>query len=236
MTKETFFQFKSFKIKQPEKGLKVTTEACLLGALTNHPSPHNLLDIGCGSALLSLMVAQRYPTIDLCGIDINDTVVDNAYFNLSNSPFGNTFQVIKGDFLNTTFENTYDLIICNPPFFEKHLKSPHDFKNTYLHNDTLPFEPLITKTITLMNTSSLFWVLLPPYQMSVFVSMCQKHNLNILKKIEIYGQADKLFRLIYCFTVDNTSDIQNETIILFDSNKNMTEDFSKLMLDYYLNL
>ena len=236
MTKETFFQFKSFKIKQPEKGLKVTTEACLLGALTNHPSPHNLLDIGCGSALLSLMVAQRYPTIDLCGIDINDTVVDNAYFNLSNSPFGNNFQVIKGDFINTTFENTYDIIICNPPFFEKHLKSPHDYKNTYLHNDTLPFEPLITKTITLMNTSSLFWVLLPPYQMSVFVSICQKHNLNIFKKIEIYGQADKLFRLIYCFTVDNTSDIQNETIILFDSNKNMTEDFSKLMLDYYLNL
>jgi tRNA1Val (adenine37-N6)-methyltransferase len=235
LAKETFFHFKSFKIKQPEKGLKVTTEACLLGALANHPFPLNLLDIGCGSGLLSLMVAQRYPNIDLCGIDINDAVVDNAYFNLSSAPFGNPFQIIKGDFINTAFERTFDIIICNPPFFDKHLKSPHDYKNTYLHNDTLPFEQLISKTSTLMNTSSLFWVLLPPYQMSVFIALCQKNNLNVLKKIEIYSQVDKLFRLICCFTKDTTSDIKNEALILFDSNKNMTEDFSTLMADYYLN-
>lgn len=235
MAKDSFFYFKSFKIKQPEKGLKVTTEACLLGALANHPCPLNLLDIGCGSGLLSLMVAQRYPNISICGVDIIDSVVENAKYNLSNSPFSNSFQIINGDYLNTLFENTFDLIICNPPFFDNHLKSPHEFKNTYLHNDSLPFEHLIEKTATLMNSKSLFWVLLPPYQMSVFESICIHKNLSIFKKIEIYSHSNKLFRLIYCFTKENCDAAILETLFLFDSNKNMTSEFQTLMADYYLN-
>ncbi len=236
MAKDIFFNFKSFKIKQPEKGLKVTTEACLLGALAYHPSPNNLLDIGCGSGLLSIMVAQRFPYINICAVDIIESVVENAKFNLTNSPFSSSFQTINSDYLQTYFDKTYDLIICNPPFFDNHLKSPYDFKNCYLHNDSLPFEKLVKKTTTLMNSKSMFWILLPPYQMSIFETICVNNNLSIFKKIEIFSHSNKLFRLIFCFTKENHNELMNETLILFDSNKNMTEDFRSLMADYYLNL
>jgi tRNA1Val (adenine37-N6)-methyltransferase len=236
LAKDSFFNFKSFKIKQPEKGLKVTTEACLLGALAYHPCPNNLLDIGCGSGLLSIMVAQRFPNINICAVDIIETVLENAKFNLSNSPFSNSFQTINGDYLQTNFKNTYDLIICNPPFFKNHLKSPNDFKNSYLHNDSMPFENLVEKTTTLMNSKSMFWILLPPYQMSILESISIQNNLSIFKKIEIFSHSNKLFRLIYCFTKENYSEPIEEKLILFDTNKNMTEEFRSLMAEYYLNL
>jgi len=194
------------------------------------------LDIGCGSGLLSIMVAQRFPNINICAVDIIETVLENAKFNLSNSPFSNSFQTINGDYLQTNFKNTYDLIICNPPFFKNHLKSPNDFKNSYLHNDSMPFENLVEKTTTLMNSKSMFWILLPPYQMSILESISIQNNLSIFKKIEIFSHSNKLFRLIYCFTKENYSEPIEEKLILFDTNKNMTEEFRSLMAEYYLNL
>lgn len=236
MKEESFFQFKSFKIKQPEKGLKVTSEACLLGAIASHPNPQNLIDIGCGTGILSMMIAQRFPSINITAIDIDDNIIENAQYNLSNLPFNNHYELINRNFLDIEFENSYDLLICNPPFYNNHLKSPYSYKNTYLHIDTLPFNLLISKSISIMNSQSLFWILLPPYQMSLFANICKENGLNLSKKINVFRNIDKPFRLIYCFTKEKTFNETEETLILFDNNNKITPEYRTLMKDYYLNL
>jgi tRNA1Val (adenine37-N6)-methyltransferase len=231
----SFFQFKSFIIQNPQKGLKVTTDACLLGAVANHSNPNTIIDIGCGSAVIALMLAQKYKNAEITAIDIDGDVIDNARFNICQSNFQNDFNVIQDDFLAFQFSKDFDLLICNPPYFKNYLQNPNSDNFAAIHIQTMDFNHLISKSKSLMNHQSLFWVILPPYEMFLFRSIAKQTNLFEKSITSIFNKPEKHFREIVCFSLQYNDFIDNNTLLMFNEHDTMTDDFKKLMHPFYLD-
>lgn len=229
------FQFKSFKVVNPQKGLKVTTDACLLGALAQHTNPQKIIDIGCGSAVIALMLAQKFPNTDIAAIDIDEDVIENSRFNIGQSGFQNDFNIINADFLELEFENKFDLLVCNPPYFKDHLQNPQSNNYLAVHNHTMGFEHLIDKTKSLMNPESLFWIILPPYEMSVFINKAVDKQLFVNQSISIFNKPGKHFREIVCLSIVHPEIEVKKSLLMFDINNEMSEEFKQLMFPFYLD-
>ncbi|MEM8894752.1 MAG: methyltransferase [Bacteroidota bacterium] len=135
----TYFDFKQFRVDQGQSGMKVTTEGCILGAWARFNQPKRILDIGTGTGLLSLMLAQRYPTGIIDAVELDEKAAQQAKQNFRKSPWSSKltahhccikdFEAVNG--------RCYDLIICNPPFFKNDLKSTNSQKAKAIHNDNL---------------------------------------------------------------------------------------------------
>ncbi len=156
-----FFQFKQFKVLNPENGLKVTTDACLLGALAVLKNAQNVLDIGAGSGVITLMLAQNHPNANIKAIEIDSDVSEIAMQNIQNSKFNNQIEWIQNDFLKHDFNSSFDLIVCNPPYYNNYLKSEDVFKNRYIHNTSLDFNELLKKISFILEDKGQFWCILP---------------------------------------------------------------------------
>src|SRR5262245_25570320 len=118
----TFFQFKQFRIEQDKCAMKVSTDACIQGAWTPiEENVRNVLDIGTGTGLLSLMLAQRKPGIRIEAIEIEEQAYKQAAENVAYSPWAEQIHVIPGDVRNDSLNRKFDLIVCNPPFFQNSL-------------------------------------------------------------------------------------------------------------------
>lgn len=111
------FHFKQFSIRQDHAAMKVGTDAVLLGAWVSHSKAKNILDIGCGTGLLTLMMAQRFENSFITGIEIDPDAMLDAKYNIDNSEWGDRIQLINESISNYTLDSKVDLIITNPPFF-----------------------------------------------------------------------------------------------------------------------
>ncbi|MDP2176348.1 MAG: methyltransferase [Bacteroidota bacterium] len=229
------FNFKSFSIVNPKKGLKVTTDACLLGAVANYTNPKSIIDIGCGSGVIALMLAQKYPLAEVTAIDIDENAIENARINIDNSKFSNHFNLIIGDFLSYNFIHKSDLLVCNPPYFSNHLQNQNSDKRIAIHNLSLDFDLLIQKVVTLMHQKSCFWVILPPYEMQCFIKKANSNSLNIQSILTIFNQGNKHFRDIVCFKLENNQSFETNQLLMFDNQNKMTYEYHQLMFPYYLD-
>ncbi|MFN3315853.1 MAG: tRNA1(Val) (adenine(37)-N6)-methyltransferase, partial [Raineya sp.] len=135
--KNTYFQFKYFRVNQRRAAMKVSTEACILGGYCQKENPKNILDIGTGTGLLALMLNQKYPQADITGIEIDE----NAFLEAQENIKDNLAEKIQlrhqsvQDFVRYNNQK-FELIVCNPPFYEKHLLSENEHRNIALHQET----------------------------------------------------------------------------------------------------
>ena len=138
------FQFKQFTIHQENCAMKVTEIACLQGAYTPiETSAKTLLDIGSGTGLLSLMLAQRFSHIEIDAIEIDEQSFHQGQENIQASPFSANINCLQADVTQYLFTKKYDFIVVNPPFFENQLKSSNAIKNKAWHSTELTLEKLI---------------------------------------------------------------------------------------------
>ena len=146
----SYFQFKKFIIHQDRCAMKVTTDGCLFGAwiATNAGSKkhgiNTVLDIGTGTGLLSLIYAQKNPDVIIDAMEMDEEAAEQARENVESFPIKNHVQVHCADARNFMFPHKYDLIISNPPFYEKSLVSPISRKNIAHHHEGLLISELIT--------------------------------------------------------------------------------------------
>lgn len=141
-----YFQFKQFTVHQAAGAMKVTTDACLFGAwcaeeIQSLNGKKNILDIGTGTGLLPLMIAQKN-SASIDAIEIEKASADEAIQNIQASPFAETIHVIQADISGYQPPEKYDIIICNPPFYEDELQSPDALKNVAHHGTHLKLEQL----------------------------------------------------------------------------------------------
>ena len=136
------FRFKQFTIRQDNCAMKVGTDGCLLGAWANLPKEGNILDIGCGSGLLSIMAAQR-SNAKITGIEIDSGAAKQAFENVSESPWSNRIEIINCDIIDYNGEDIFDAIISNPPFFQNSLKCPDKARTAARHDDSLSCNELM---------------------------------------------------------------------------------------------
>ena len=157
-----YFQFKQFTVHQQHCAMKVGTDGTLLGAWAKaSEGACSILDIGTGTGLIALMMAQRYPQAQVTAIDIDDEAVRQAKDNVSASPFADRINVIKADVLTFNEEEKYDSIACNPPFFEDSLTCPDPQRTEARHTVSLGYRQLMEAAFRLLKNDGCFSLIIP---------------------------------------------------------------------------
>jgi tRNA1Val (adenine37-N6)-methyltransferase len=229
------FTFKHFTIHQDRCAMKVCTDACIFGASTDVENVKNILDIGTGTGLLALMLAQRADA-KIDAVEIEESAYSQAVSNVSESKFKDKITVYHKNIKSYSSPNDYDLIISNPPFYQKSLKSPDSQTNKALHAVDLTFDELIESVIRLLKPDGRFVVLLPPFEVEKLIDIAQKKELYLSKKILIrHDESKPIFRIIATFQNLQMLDYQESTLVIHEKDsKTYSENFRILLKDYYL--
>ncbi len=232
-----YFQFKQFIVHQEGAPLKVTTDACLFGALIESNNPKSILDIGTGTGLLSLMLAQKYDACIL-GIEVDEHSSRLAERNFSESPWNEKMQVLHQDILSWSEHNDskFDLIICNPPFFSLSMKNEDKRKTLARHNDSLSHENLSNIISKRLNENGKAFFMLPPNEMNLFEAICSSNKLFSEKKFVISSTKEKLPHLSIISFSFQSEKHEEEKIFIHKKDGNYSERFMELLSSYYLHL
>lgn len=230
----SWFQFQQFRINQDRCAMKISTDAVLLGTLANAENPEKILDIGTGTGVIALMLAQRFPDSKVTAVEIDPDAAEQARGNFQESPFSERLSLFKGRIQDFDQGEKYELIVSNPPFFPDHLKSKDSKRNKALHTDELSFAELVAKSAQLLSQSGAFWVILPPRQMLDLELLAQKSGLHLFQKIRVKDQDDKpVHREISGFTFESV-EIKAETFVLKDASRNYSKAYSALLSGFLL--
>lgn len=240
-----YFQFKQFRIEQDRCAMKVSTDACILGAYTAQSiqqNTHYVLDIGTGTGLLSLMLAQAMQA-QITAIEIDENAYLQAKVNFEASKWAGRLQIFHQAVQNfsTPIQKTrekFDLIICNPPFFVDSLKSPQKEKNLARHTDSLSFEDLLNCSDRLASKNAKFIVLLPVAESLLLEKELRKGNYNffILEKLFIEDNPNKPPHRVILTLGREEKVLVEKILTVKDIAGSYTTDFIRLMKEYYLYL
>ncbi|MBO0934116.1 tRNA1(Val) (adenine(37)-N6)-methyltransferase [Fibrella aquatilis] len=233
------FRFKQFTIQQERAAMKVCTDACVLGAWSGVATGIRLLDIGTGTGLLALMVAQRNADARIDAVELDADAAQQACDNVMNSPFANRVTVAQASiqaFADTMPAQFYDHILTNPPFYTNSLRSPDAAVNRALHSDELPFPDLIRVVHRLLKQDGAWWVLLPPPESDRLVTLAQKVGLQPVRQLYLRHQPQKpVFRHLTEFRFAEAAAPQiAELSIREHDGQTYTPDFRRLLQPYYL--
>ncbi|MBV6644698.1 MAG: methyltransferase [Cyclobacteriaceae bacterium] len=215
--------------------MKVTTEGCVFGAWISVDGVSDVLDIGTGTGLLALMVAQRAgATID--AVELDGEAARQAAENVSSSLWANNINVYHGAIQQFKTHRRYNLIVSNPPFFEGHRKPTDLRKGKAMHNDFLHQEDLLKEVRRLLRDDGIFYVLYPPAEASTFIQKMENSGLSLRRKLTIFNKGNgHPFRLAMAFDYRGDDCIEEELIIR-DQLGQYTESFAQLLKPYYLHL
>lgn len=233
----SYFQFKQFRVEQSLAAMKVCTEACLFGALVNFHIPQRILDIGTGTGLLSLMLAQKY-SCHIDAVEIDKDAFDQATLNFKNSSWANRLSLYHHSIQEFQNHNSlkYDLVISNPPFFSDHLQSKDAAKNGALHTNFLSQNDLLTAVMSVLSAEGEFNLLLPPAESEKFDLLAMGRQLFLRERIVVYNkQGMPPFRFISKYGFNKTKPHSKE-IHIRNKKGEYSEAFIELLKPYYLNL
>lgn len=234
-----YFQFKQFTIRQDQCAMKVCTDACLFGAWAadslQNKTINSILDIGAGTGLLSLQLAQR-TTAGIDAVEIDTGAFLQAAENFLQSPWKKRLHITNTDITTFTAEKRYDCIISNPPFFEDDLKSPQQNKNAAKHDTTLTLPVLLQQVKLLLKEEGCFAVLLPYHRVDYFINEALPYNLFCNEKVLVkQTTTHNYFRGMLLFSANKTEAAIKE-ITIKDETGSYTPAFTTLLKDYYLYL
>jgi len=205
------FTFKQFEIYQSKNVFRVGTDGVLLGALANVDNGSKVLEIGTGTGLISLMLAQRNLEAEFLGLDINEDAVNFTKSNFENSIFNSRLKNILQDFKNFETEEKFDLIVSNPPYFEE---SGSEKDKIARQTVELNFQQLISKSSKLLSEKGIFSVIIPAEVGNDFIEIAKENKLFLTRRINIKGiENSKVKRLILEFSLTENQPKESEFII-----------------------
>ncbi len=224
--------------------MKACTDACLFGAwvaakvLCFQFPVSSCLDIGTGTGLLSLMLVQMNTDVFIDAVEIDEAAALQASENFKSSSWQERLNVYTDSIQHfaTSTNKKYDVIICNPPFYEHDLKSLNQQRNIALHSNKLSLEELVFYIDKLLADDGYFFVLLPYHRTNYFEELLLKNKLHIKEKVSI-KQTPKhnYFRTIFWVDRKSVTVLQSEIIIMNEENE-YSSKFKELLKDYYLKL
>ncbi len=234
-----YFQFKQFTVQQDKCAMKVCTDACLFGAwaadLLQQKNISDILDIGAGTGLLSLLLAQK-TAATITAVEIDKPAFEQAAENFIQSPWKDHLYIYNTDIVTYSPGKKYDVIISNPPFFEDDLKSPRQNKNAAKHDSTLTLDVLCSKVKQLLTEDGYFAVLLPFHRSGYFIAKAEQHELYCKEKVLVkQTQLHSCFRSMLLFSSTKQT-VTKKEIVIKDNYGDYTTAFTDLLRDYYLYL
>lgn len=193
------FRFKQFEVDQQGCAMKINTDGVLLAATAGHSGPAHILDIGTGTGVIALMLAQRFPGAKIDAVEIDAHAASAAAGNFSSSPFSARLKAFQADIRAYETETRYDLIVSNPPFFINDLKNPEERKSLARHTDEDFFAVLIRKAAAYLTADGLLWLILPVKQAGQVIDNAGNSQLSLQRMIDVHSDSSKpVIRKIVC--------------------------------------
>lgn len=232
------FEFKKFKIKQDKCAMRVSTDAVLLGAWVIPNGSTSILDIGTGTGVIALMLAQK-SNASILAIDIDKESTEQARLNVAESIYSDKVNVVHASFqdLVKTSDQKFNLIVTNPPYFIDSLKNTSETRSTARHTDSLSFEDLINGVKKLLDEKGKFCLILPKNEAALFREMAQLKGLYLSKLLRIRTRFEKESekRHLMQFEFKESEFSESTLVIEKDSHRNYTQEYKDLTKDYYIN-
>ena len=232
------FHFKQFRIKQDKCAMKVGTDAVLLGSWVKTGQAQNILDIGTGTGIIALMMAQKTNT-SIHAIDIDRHAVEQAIENIEDSPFKNNIVVYHKSLQSFAEEINckYHLIVSNPPYFIDSSKAPDQSRNFARHTDELSYDDLLIGVKKLLHPDGAFCLILPNKEGNWFIEKARLAGFFCNHKTKIKTRKDKEEpkRLLLRFSFIDLPIQENEIAIEVQERHQYTPEYIELTKDYYIN-
>ena len=229
-----FFRFKQFVVWHDRCAMKVGTDGVLLGAWTEVGHARKVLDIGTGSGLIALMIAQR-SNAEIVGIDIDAVAVGQATENVKSSPWGNRVKIEQADITDFNGEK-YDVIVSNPPYFQEEVHCPDGQRNVARHTSALTFESLLDAVEKLLTEEGCFSVILPAEAVGRFITLAAQRHLYLVRRTDVQTKPalpPKRALLAFGRTI---APCQTNTLVIESEPRVYSPEFIHLVKDFYLAL
>lgn len=234
-----YFRFKQFTVFHDKCAMKVGTDGVLIGAWTNVQDAAHILDVGTGTGLIALMVAQRNPNAKVVAIDVDDHAVEQAIVNIKNSPFPDRITVASFAFQEFAQQNAnrFDLIVTNPPYFSDSLMPSDEKRARARHSISLTLDELLHCARMCLGMNGILSIILPYDKSSELESLCKKHMYFVKRKTIVYPLPDNepkriLTELALAPVVRTVID----SLTIEVSRRQYTDEFISLAKDFYLTL
>ena len=233
--KEDTFRFKRFDIIQNQSVHRVGTDGVLLGAWVDITGVHKILDVGTGTGLIGLMLAQRSEgTASITALEPDVSAHDLAVRNIVNSGFSASIEVVNQrvqDFQGGKF----DLIVCNPPFFINSLKPPVEARASQRHAVGLSFEDLLAATTSHLSQEGKLCLILPIDEGNFFMELALKFSLHLSKQCVVFSKVGKVEeRYLLELTHSATNRLKKTSLTIMESNGAWTSEYKSLTREFYL--
>ena len=233
------FKFKQFTVNQNKCAMKIGTDAVLLGAWTSvNQQLFSILDIGAGSGVIALMLAQRSNAQLIDAIEIEDDAYEQCTDNFENSSWNDRLFCYHASLKEFAEEidDKYDLIVSNPPFYSDDFKSKNEQRDLARFQDALPFEHLFESVLKLLSEIGIFSVIIPFKEEETFIDLASKVKLFPNRILHVKGNPSlDIKRSLIEFSFSK-SDVKIMELIIETERHQYTQDYINLTKDYYLKM
>lgn len=227
------FHFKQFSIEQKRSAMKVGTDAMLLGSIAGNNTPTTILDVGAGTGVIALMMAQRFPEAKVSAIELNSEAFEEAQLNFTNSPFSDRVHCEQRDFKDYITEERFDLIVSNPPYFINSLLSSDESRSTARHADSLTPEAFIEKAVELISKDGQVIVIVPADLNDLWVMAAKSKGLYLQEIVEVRGkEKSPPNRVVLTFDKKETRFTKSELTVRNKDGK-YTDQYILLTRDFH---
>jgi tRNA1Val (adenine37-N6)-methyltransferase len=234
------FQFKQFAVEQDRCAMKIGTDGVLLGAwtpITNNP--FSVLDIGAGTGIIALMIAQRSNAEQIDALEIDEDAYEQATDNFENSPWSDRlfcYHAGLDEFVEEP-EDEYDVIVSNPPFFTEDYKTENEQRDIARFADAMPFEELIEAADLLLSENGIFSVIIPYKEEESFLVLANEYELYPLKITRVKGTpTTEIKRSLLAFSRKETTVFPIDELIIETARHVYTPEYIALTKDFYLKM
>lgn len=234
------FQFKQFVVKQDQCAMKIGTDGVLLGAWTPiNNCPNTVLDIGTGTGIIALMLAQRCDAQQIDALEIDENAYEQAVDNFENSPWGDRlfcFHAGVDEFVEEP-EDEYDLIVSNPPFYSEDYRSENEQRDLARFQEAMPFEDLIDAAALLLSENGIFSVIIPYREEERFIDLCAEVELFPIKVTRVKGSHNTtLIRSLLAFKRYELAVLVADELVIEINRHEYTDNYIELTKDFYLKM
>ena len=236
----TKFQFKQFSVEQDRCAMKIGTDGVLLGAWTPiDNNPANILDIGTGTGVIALMLAQRSNGQQIDALEIDEEAYEQSVDNFENSPWSDrlfSFHAGLDEFVEEP-EDEYDLIVSNPPFYTEDYKSDNEQRDLARFADAMPFEELIEAADLLLSENGIFSTIIPFKEEAHFLAIAKEYELYPFKITHVKGTpTSETKRSLLAFSRKESVNFPIDELIIETERHQYTSKYISLTKDFYLKM